>query len=115
MRQVLVICAFLIQLFGYLQTDANPCRLGKAEMQDEQPEHLLSSFQEDRSADLVHAPYFVCNTLKLGDQRLVAGVMDWVNSRGLFTSWLRMHSTISQTPLYLPLIRLLLFPKHYFW
>lgn len=112
MRQVFTICAIFIHLLGFFSAEAKSTVLLKTETRQESPESFSAFFQHDHPANIT---YSVHQLVKVRYQRTSPSMVDLDSVPDLVysASGKRIDGYIS--PLYLPLIRLLLYPNHYFW
>ena len=111
MRQVFTICAIFIQLLGYFSAEAKSAALLKTETRQESPETFSAFFQHDHPANITYSGHH----LKVRYQRTSPDLIDLSSAPDLVYSRSGKRVDGYVSPLYLPLIRLLLYPNHYFW
>jgi hypothetical protein len=114
-RQFFILCTILIQLLGYISAEAKATMPPVAGAQKENPLTIPSAFQHDHPLDVSPSNHFSSSAFKVRNQRnfpVLAGCCDSTPS-------ILRHSGKNPdayaSPLFLPLIRSLLFPNHYFW
>jgi hypothetical protein len=114
-RQLFVICTILIQLLGYVSAEARPTAQTMMGTQKESPLTISSSFHGENPADITSLNHFASIAFKLRYQRALPAMTNWYNDITPVSVSSDKHSNVYSSPLFLPLIRLLLYPNHYFW
>lgn len=114
MRYVFTICILFIQLVS--------CFTAGAETPDQ---HIISqkkdavvsslSGHHDPIAELARSIHFNCTTVQIRDHRLLEDVPSTDNLGSYIAEALRKRAIAHPVSPRFPLIRLLLFPNHYFW
>ena len=115
MKQLLVICVLALQLFGSHSANAGMVApVGAESVTKKHAAHSLF-LQQDHPADISPTVRIATTALKARCHRspgAAASFSDAVNALAVRPD---KNPDRYSSPLYLPLIRLLLFPKHYFW
>jgi hypothetical protein len=114
-RQFFVICTILVQLFGYLSAEAKVPAPAMAGTQKGSSLTISSSFQQEHPADLTSSNHFTGSAFKLRYHRTVPAMANWYNDLLPVPVSSDKYSNVYTSPLFLPLVRSLLYPNHYFW
>ena len=115
MRKVFVLCTILIQLLGYVSAEAKPTAPNIWGTQKESPLSFSSSLHEENHADISSPNHFASIAFKLRYQRALPAMANWYNDILPVPVSADKHSYVYSSPLFLPLVRSLLYPNHYFW
>lgn len=115
MRYFVNICLLFVQLLGYFTAEAGkPFQINDLS-QHENAVISASSFHYDHSAEVARPIHLNYTTFKLIGQRFPAGILSINNPGYYIPDELRKRENVCPTSIWIPLVRLLLFPKHYFW
>jgi hypothetical protein len=111
-KRLLVIC-FFIQLLGTHSVGAK--MLAPIQSDTERPVTVLTSFPPEHPADVTSLNGFAFTAFKSRHHRALPAMANWFNEIIPVQFSLDRHLVIYTSPLFLPLIRYLLYPNHYFW
>ncbi|HEY6954985.1 MAG TPA: hypothetical protein VI385_07055 [Flavisolibacter sp.] len=115
MKQLLVICVLTLQLFGLHSANAGMVApVGAESITRKSAAHSLF-LQRDHPAEISPTVRIVTTALKARYHRSPAGAVNVVDGASVLAVPSAKNPDNYTSPLYLPLIRLLLYPKHYFW
>ena len=115
MRHFIYISILFVQLLGYFTAEAGKPFPINDVSQPENTRIAAADFHHDHTAEIVRPIQFHCATFKLTDQPFPAGKLS-INKLGYYLpDELRKRENVCPTSTWVPLVRLLLFPKHYFW
>jgi hypothetical protein len=115
MRQLFVISIILIQFLGGFSVEASAAAPTMRGIQKESPLTISSSFQQEHPADITASHHFASSAFKVRYQRTVPAMADWYSDVVTLPVFLDKHFKVYSSPLFLPLVRSLLYPNHYFW
>ncbi|MGZ3881119.1 MAG: hypothetical protein ACXVBF_07275 [Flavisolibacter sp.] len=115
MKQLLVICVLALQLFGAGSANARiVIPVGTETITKKSAAHSFF-LQQDHPADISQTVRLANTALKARYHRSAGAAVSFGDPvNGLAVSPAKDPDNYS-SPLYLPLIGLLLYPKHYFW
>jgi hypothetical protein len=114
-RQFFVICTILVQLLGYISAEAKMSVPAMTGTQKESPISISSSFQQEHPPHLTFINHFAGRAFKLRYHRAVPAMANWYNDILPVPVSSDQHLEVYTSPLFLPLVRSLLYPNHYFW
>jgi hypothetical protein len=83
--------------------------------QKDRPLTISCFFQQEHPADIAPSNHLGGNAFKLRYQRALPAIVKWCNDFFPIPAFLDKHCGVYTSPLFLPLVRSLLYPKHYFW
>lgn len=115
MRQLLIICTIIIQLLGYFSAEANDNVQSKPISELKAAYGIGSLFHEDSPSGVSSSTFCSHIFFKIRYQRTTADIADWHHEPSFVRMLAERFSSAYASPLYIPLIRMLLFPNHYFW
>lgn len=114
-RYVFTICLLFIQLLGHITAEAEvPFQISNISQQ-ENAAIAISSFHTDHAAEVVCTIQFNGTTFKWRAHRFQAGSISINNLSNYIPEEPGNHANVYPAPIRVPLVRLLLFPNHYFW
>ena len=113
-KRALVLYIIFIQLLSYFSAAATSTAARNSEVHQE-ASIAAASFMRDQPAELTPSPHFTCTGFKVRDQRFVHSLLVITGFHSNNPGKLNTIAAIPYLPPYRPLIRLLLYPKHYFW
>jgi hypothetical protein len=114
MRQLLIICAIITQLLGYFSAEAKDNVQSKPLTELKAAYSVGSVFHENFPSEVTSSACCSHLFFKIRYQRTIADITNWHHDPSL-VSRAGVFSSAYASPLYIPLIRMLLFPNHYFW
>ena len=114
-KQVIVIGAFLLNLFGHFVTEAKAPVQPHTKNQQEISNPAAFSFYRDHPADLTQPARIHCITFKGRDLRPFSGLGSTEAGTQLLPCQFSTPPSLCTSPASITLIRLILFPNHYFW
>jgi hypothetical protein len=83
--------------------------------QKEGPLTISSFFQQEHPADVTPSNHFAGTAFKSRYHRALPAMANWYNDILPVPVSSDKHLEIYTSPLFLPLVRSLLYPNHYFW
>ena len=113
-KHLLVLCLIFIGLASLSSVEARVCAHPNTQTQTGNDVVNSSNFQE-HSANICNCSFLNHLAFKARSQRLQAVATNFNTTVNVLVIQSNKHNTVYNSPLYLPLIRLLLYPKHYFW
>jgi hypothetical protein len=114
-KQLFLIFALLIQSFGFLSADAKLAASSNTYFSKENSACSSVNLNDDE-AGIIHRTLKLSGTsLKIRVARSFVSSPGIANGVDIFSVLHFQETTGYKPPFYLPLVRLLLFPKHYFW
>ena len=114
-RQLYIICAVLVQLLGNFSAEAKNAAPSKISIQKETVPTISLPVHKEHSSDLKQPQTLSTFAFKIRFQRTVPVAAGWYGQSALLRLSAGIHAGACISPLYIPLIRFLLFPNHYFW
>lgn len=115
MKQLLVICVLTLQLFGLHSAKAGMVApVGTESITKKSAAHSFH-LQQDYPADIIPTVRIATTALKARYHRSPGAAVNLVDAVNVLAVPAGKNPDNYTSPLYLPLIRLLLYPKHYFW
>jgi hypothetical protein len=114
-RQLFVICTFLIQILGYVSAEAKVAVPNKIGTQKESPITISSSFHQQHPVDVTSSNHFTGTLFNQRCHRAVPAMANWYNEMLPVPVFSDNRFNVYSSPLFLPLTRYLLYPNHYFW
>lgn len=115
-RKIFVICVVLLQLFTSLGAEAkSPVKTASAAQQQTKASLFSSPLHHDWPAELTHTANLHWVGFKVREQRSPINAEHSGDFKHATSIERNGQTIIGSSPTYLPLKRLLLFPKHYFW
>jgi hypothetical protein len=114
-RHLLIICILFSQLLGSFTAEAGKPFKGNVLPQTENAGLYAASLYDEHAAEVARPIQFNYITFRLTAQRLLTGSLS-INNLGYYIpDELRKRENVRPAFIGPPLVRLLLFPNHYFW
>ena len=115
MRYIITICILFIHLAGSIAVKAGgPAPVNEVSHTDKAALSTAGT-NLNSEAEVSRTVQFHCTTFKLSNNRLLVAVLSMTQVSNEVAGKLYTHPATYQFSYSLPLVRLLLFPQHYFW
>jgi hypothetical protein len=115
MKRALVICYLLIHVLSYFPAEAKAPVASKYPDRNETAHWSKSLFDVEHPADLTPSTQFAFTNFRVREKRLPARLISSLALEDRSPLAVGRYGNIYPLLPHLSLVRLLLFPKHYFW